>query len=88
MVFPQLIEVLISLYGWRGAYLALALLVALTILPIAAALFRDRPEKFGLTTDAGLPPVATETSARRALVHAASRRCAPASSGFSAQSAS
>ena len=61
MVFPQLIDLLISLYGWRGAYLALALLVALTILPIAAALFRDRPEKFGLTTDAGLRPVATET---------------------------
>ena len=61
MVFPQLIDSLISLYGWRGAYLALALLVALTILPIAAALFRDRPEKFGLTTDAGLRPVATET---------------------------
>jgi MFS family permease len=61
MVFPQLIDSLISLYGWRGAYLALALLVTMTILPIAAALFRDRPEKFGLTTDAGLRPVATET---------------------------
>ena len=61
MVFPQLIDALISLYGWRGAYIALALLVALTILPVAAALFRDRPAKFGLTTDAGLRPVATET---------------------------
>jgi MFS family permease len=61
MVFPKLIDFLISLYGWRGAYLALALLVALTILPVAAALFRDRPERFGLTTDAGLPPVATRT---------------------------
>jgi len=61
MVFPQLIDFLISLYGWRGAYLALALLVALTILPVAATLFRDRPEKFGLTTDAGLQPVATKT---------------------------
>lgn len=58
MIFPQLIDFLISLYGWRGAYLGLALLVALTILPVAALLFRDRPEKFGLTTDAGLPPVA------------------------------
>lgn len=57
MTFPQLIELLISLYGWRGAYLALALLVALTMLPVAAALFRDRPEKYGLTTDAGLPSV-------------------------------
>ena len=55
VIFPKLIDRLISLYGWRGAYLALAGLVALTILPVAAALFRDRPEKFGLSTDAGLP---------------------------------
>jgi MFS family permease len=58
MIFPQLIDNLISSYGWRGAYLALGLLVALTILPVATALFRDRPEKFGLTTDAGLAPIA------------------------------
>lgn len=58
MIFPKLIDGLISLYGWRGAYLALAGLVALTILPVAAALFRGRPENFGLTTDAGLPPAA------------------------------
>lgn len=58
MVFPKLIDGLISLYGWRGAYLALAALVAITILPVAAGLFRDRPEKFGLSTDAGLPPAA------------------------------
>ncbi|OPY97791.1 hypothetical protein A5906_36650 [Bradyrhizobium sacchari] len=55
MIFPKFIDELISLYGWRGAYLALAGLVALTILPVAAALFRDRPENFGLSTDAGLP---------------------------------
>lgn len=58
MVFPQFFDLLISSYGWRGAYLAVAVLVALTVLPVAAALFRDRPEKFGLTPDAGLPPVA------------------------------
>jgi MFS family permease len=50
-----------SLGGWRGAYFVLALLVALTILPVAAVLFRDRPEKFGLTTNAGLPPVVKKT---------------------------
>ncbi|MBI5320345.1 MFS transporter [Bradyrhizobium sp.] len=55
IVFPQLIDALISLFGWRGAYLVLAGLLALTILPVAALLFRDRPEKFGLSTDAGLP---------------------------------
>lgn len=58
MIFPKLIDFLISLYGWRGAYLALAGLVALTILPVAAVLFRDRPERFGLSPDAGLPPEA------------------------------
>jgi MFS family permease len=58
MPFPQAIERLILLYGWRGAYLALAVVVVATILPVAALLFRDRPEKFGLSTDAGLPPVA------------------------------
>src|SRR6185369_17968027 len=47
---------LISICGWRGAYLVLAGLVALTMLPVAAALFRDRPEKFGLGADAGLLP--------------------------------
>lgn len=61
MIFPPFFDVLIDLYGWRGAYVAVAVLVALTILPVAAVLFRDRPEKFGLTPDAGLaPPVAAE----------------------------
>ena len=60
MVFPQLIDFLISLFGWRGAYLALAGFVALTILPVAALLFRDRPEKFGLSPDAGLALAAEE----------------------------
>lgn len=61
MTFPQLMDLLISGYGWRGAYLALALLVALTILPVVALLFRDRPEKYGLTVDAGLKSAAQDT---------------------------
>jgi len=55
MIFPLCIDHLIALYGWRGAYIALALLVPATMLPVGALLFRDRPERFGLTTDAGLP---------------------------------
>lgn len=54
VVFPQFIDALIGAFGWRDAYLALAGFVALTILPVAAALFRDRPERFGLLPDAGL----------------------------------
>jgi MFS family permease len=55
IVFPQLMDELIARFEWRGAYLVLALLIAVTLLPVVAVLFRDRPEKFGLTTDAGLP---------------------------------
>ncbi|MBR0965661.1 MFS transporter [Bradyrhizobium diazoefficiens] len=61
-VFPKLIDSLITHYGWRGAYLILAGLVAVTILPVAALLFRDRPEKYGLSTDAGLPPSTKEVT--------------------------
>jgi MFS family permease len=55
VVFPLLTDYFISIYGWRGAYVALAVLVALSILPVTALFFRDRPERFGLTPDAGLP---------------------------------
>jgi MFS family permease len=42
MVFPQLINSLISLWDWRGAYLGLAVLVALTILTCCADHFAGR----------------------------------------------
>ena len=58
IVFPLLMDFFISIHGWRGAYIALAVLVGLSMLPVAALFFRDRPEKFGLAPDAGLsaPP--------------------------------
>jgi MFS family permease len=59
MVFPPLTDLLISAFGWRGAYVALAALVGLTILPVAALVFRGRPETYGISTDAGLTPVLT-----------------------------
>ena len=55
IAFPRAIDPLISTYGWRGAYIALAAVVLCTILPVGAALFRDRPEAFGLKPDLGLP---------------------------------
>jgi len=54
IVFPRVIDPLISMYGWRGAYIALAAFLACTILPVGAGLFRDRPERFGLQPDLGL----------------------------------
>jgi MFS transporter, OFA family, oxalate/formate antiporter len=49
--FPIAIQGLIAAHGWRSAYAHLGLLVALTILPAGAALFRERPERFGLLPD-------------------------------------
>lgn len=50
-VFPILIETLIGAFGWRASYALLGGLVAVTILPIGAILFRDRPEAYGLEPD-------------------------------------
>ena len=49
--FPRLIEALIAAVGWREAYALLGLLIALTILPVGALLYRSRPEHFGLAPD-------------------------------------
>ena len=57
MLLPPLFDLLVSSHGWRGAYLAIGLLVGVTVLPVIAVVFRDRPEKYGLTVDAGLAPV-------------------------------
>jgi MFS family permease len=59
MIFPPLTDSLISLYGWRASYVILAALVGVTMLPVAALVFRDRPETYGIATDAGLPPART-----------------------------
>ncbi len=49
--FPIAIQALIAAYGWRNTYALLGGLVALTILPLGLAFFRDRPELFGLRPD-------------------------------------
>jgi MFS transporter, OFA family, oxalate/formate antiporter len=49
--FPLLIEALVTRYDWRTAYMMLGAIVALTILPVGALLFRGHPERFGLEPD-------------------------------------
>lgn len=51
ILFPPLIEFLISRFDWRSAYMIMGGLVALTILPIGALFFRERPEVYGLQPD-------------------------------------
>jgi sugar phosphate permease len=56
-VFPVVLEALIGAVGWRASYAALGLLVAVTILPVGALVFRDRPESYGLRPDGFAPSV-------------------------------
>jgi MFS transporter, OFA family, oxalate/formate antiporter len=49
--FPLLIERLIGLFDWRTAYMLLGALVAVTILPLGALLYRGHPERYGLEPD-------------------------------------
>ncbi len=53
VVFPPAIEALLRAGGWRYAYSTLGLVVAATMIPVALLLFRERPERFGLTADLG-----------------------------------
>jgi MFS family permease len=55
VVFPQVIDALIRTGGWRRAYLTLGVTVAAMVLAVGLLLFRDRPERFGLTPDLGAP---------------------------------
>lgn len=50
-LFPFAIEALIGAFGWRTAYIILGGLVAATILPLGAWLYRGRPELYGLQPD-------------------------------------
>lgn len=42
---------LITQFGWRLTYIILGSIVAMTILPIGALVFRDPPERYGLQPD-------------------------------------
>jgi MFS family permease len=55
VVFPQIIDMLIRTGGWRHAYLMLGIAVATTMLIVGLVLFREHPERFGLSPDLGAP---------------------------------
>ena len=55
VVFPPVIEALIRGGGWRHAYVTLGVVVATTMLVVGLVVFRDRPERFGLSPDLGAP---------------------------------
>jgi MFS transporter, OFA family, oxalate/formate antiporter len=65
-IFPSLVERVVEPLGWRTTYALLGALVALTILPLGALVFRDRPERFGLLPDGAAPSAANEVPAEAA----------------------
>ncbi len=56
VIFPVLSQYLINQLGWRGAWVALGLLVWVVMLPVGGFLFKDRPEQYGLSPDGDAPP--------------------------------
>ncbi|GGO38268.1 MFS transporter [Deinococcus humi] len=73
-LFPPVIQALIEAHGWRSAYMMLGGLVAVTILPVGAMLFRDRPERYGLIPDSHSAPSGAPLPVEQALTLPQARR--------------
>lgn len=58
LVMAPLVERIISLFGWRQAYLVLALLLLLVPLPLALLFLRNSPQTLGLRPDGQPEPLA------------------------------
>jgi MFS family permease len=50
-VMPSLASALINVVGWRGAYLAIGLMVIFVTVPVVGAFLVERPDHVGLTPD-------------------------------------
>lgn len=72
-LFPFVIEALIGAFGWRLAYIILGGLVAVTILPLGAWLYRGRPELYGLQPDSAAQKTRAKPPHERAYTLAQAR---------------
>jgi len=61
--FPNLINWLIPIYGWRLTYMFLGLLVLAVMMPVGLGFFRNRPEDYGLQPDGHKPDLVEEKAA-------------------------
>lgn len=52
-LFPPLIEQGLQAYGWEATYLIMGALLAGVVWPLGALLYRDAPERYGLSLDEG-----------------------------------
>jgi sugar phosphate permease len=61
-LFPPLMEMGLQAYGWQTTYLIMGAILAVTMLPLGALLYRDAPERYGLSPEDD-EPVAEHESA-------------------------
>ncbi len=51
--FPNLINWLLPIYGWRFTYILLGIILVFVMTPLAFIFFRNQPEDYGLQPDGG-----------------------------------
>ena len=51
--FPNLINWLLPIYGWRSTYIFLGIILVFVMTPLAFIFFRNHPEDYGLQPDGG-----------------------------------
>jgi MFS family permease len=64
VVMPPLVDHFLQSSGWRGAYLALAVIVWVSVIPVALLVVRTKPSELGLYPDGASQPPADTTAAR------------------------
>ena len=68
LLFIPLTQVLINEIGWRGAWIVLAIIGIVVIVPLAAIFVRRQPEDVGLVPDGDLPEDSPDGEGSRRLV--------------------
>lgn len=58
--FPNLINWLIPIHGWRSTYMLLGLALLFVMVPMGLILFRNHPEDYGLEPDGDSAPAADD----------------------------
>lgn len=61
-LFPPLMEMGLQTYGWQTTYLIMGVILAVTMLPLGALLYRDAPERYGLSPDEAEAAADSETA--------------------------
>ena len=51
--FPNLVNWLLPIYGWRSTYILLGIILTFVMAPVAFIFFRNHPEDYGLQPDGG-----------------------------------